>query len=169
MTLQFALRSALRRTLPQGSLYLPNHTELKPETPCVLVDDPDAERDDRYRPIEAVRAGFPLEGLDTETMEDTCDCARALHDPPSDELLVESFAYYLRYDAFLPERGAPEPPPWEETQLTLDREFYELLGPERSDQRCRRADCARGAISHSVLCKVHHFEDIRGRACPFDD
>jgi len=33
----------------------------------------------------------------------------------------------LRFDAFLPSPGAPDPPPWEETQLKLDRQFYTAL------------------------------------------
>lgn len=169
MTLGSALRSALLRTLPSGWLYLPKEVALTPETECVLVDDPDAELDERCRPVEAVRAGFPREGLDTEGLADTADCAKLFQDPPSDALLVESFAYYLRFDAFLPRPGAGEPPPWEETQMKLDREFYDLLGPERPDQLCRRENCKRGAISHSVLCRIHHFEDIRGRPCPFED
>jgi hypothetical protein len=136
--------------------------------PCVLVPDP-AERDEQFRAIAAVQAGFPRSSLNTQQIEDTSDCARDFHDPPSDDLLVESFAYYLLYDAFLPHPGAPEPPPYEDTQRRLDREFYDLLGPERSDQCCRHETCDRGAISHSVLCRSHHFESIRGRPCPFDD
>ena len=52
-------------------------------------------------------------------------------------------------------------------QLAADRAFYDLLGPERDDEPCRRPSCRRGAIAQSVLCRAHHFESIRGRPCPF--
>jgi len=168
MTLGFALRRALDRQLPSGWLYLPESLTLTAETPCVLALD-DEEFDDQARPVAAVRAGFVREGLDTATMEDTGACARSFQDPPTDNLLIESFEYYLQFDAFLPTPGAPAPPPWEETQRRLDREFYDLLGPERTTQGCDRDGCLRGAVSHSRLCKVHHFESIHRRRCPFDD
>lgn len=49
------------------------------------------------------------------------------------------------------------------------REFYDALGAERGDVRCRRESCSRGAVAHSVFCRVHHFESMHGRPCPFDD
>lgn len=62
-----------------------------------------------------------------------------------------------------PERDAD----MQRAQLESQREFYESLGPERSDVRCRRETCVRGAVANSVLCRVHHFESIQGRPCPF--
>jgi len=53
-------------------------------------------------------------------------------------------------------------------QLESDRSFYEILGTELQDLTCRFPGCTRGHIQHSVLCRVHHFEQIRGRKCPFD-
>jgi hypothetical protein len=53
---------------------------------------------------------------------------------------------------------------WQQAQ---DREFYDSLGPERSDVRCRADGCARGAVSLSVLCRVHHFGSIKKRPSPF--
>jgi hypothetical protein len=50
----------------------------------------------------------------------------------------------------------------------LDRQFYDLLGPERTDARCQAPRCERGAVRASVFCRVHHFENVRGRASPFD-
>jgi hypothetical protein len=49
------------------------------------------------------------------------------------------------------------------------RQFYEGLGPEREDIRCRHEGCSRGAILHSVLCRPHHFESVHGIPSPFDD
>lgn len=53
--------------------------------------------------------------------------------------------------------------------LRLDRDFYDQLGPELSDATCRVQGCTRGRIRYSVLCKAHHFEQLRGRPCPFSD
>jgi hypothetical protein len=53
--------------------------------------------------------------------------------------------------------------------LTQDRAFYESLGAERTDTACGTAGCSRGAIERSVLCRVHHFQSIRKRPCPFND
>jgi hypothetical protein len=53
--------------------------------------------------------------------------------------------------------------------LQDDRAFYVGLGAERPGVPCRHAGCSRGAVEYSVLCRVHHFESIRGRPSPFDD
>jgi hypothetical protein len=63
--------------------------------------------------------------------------------------------------------GSPYPPTRCELLLALDRDFYQLLGEERAAVACAHPDCVRGAIQQSVLCRAHHFENIRGRACPF--
>jgi hypothetical protein len=49
-----------------------------------------------------------------------------------------------------------------------DRAFFDALGEERSEARCAAPDCPRGAISHSVFCRVHHFEMVRRKPCPFE-
>jgi hypothetical protein len=54
-------------------------------------------------------------------------------------------------------------------ELESDRRFYDELGPERTDMHCRGEGCMRGAITHSVLCRAHHFEMIRHKPCPFQD
>jgi hypothetical protein len=55
------------------------------------------------------------------------------------------------------------------SEARSDRDFYDSLGAEREDVACRHPGCARGAVSMSVLCKRHHFEQVQGRACPFTD
>ena len=50
-----------------------------------------------------------------------------------------------------------------------EREFYDSLGPEREGPQCRHVGCARGAVAMSALCRRHHFEQVQGHACPFDD
>jgi hypothetical protein len=62
---------------------------------------------------------------------------------------------------------ADAPPPLEDRQRRLDREFYNRLGPEDVSHPCRRDGSSRGAIPNSVLCKRHHFEMIKHRDCPF--
>lgn len=50
-----------------------------------------------------------------------------------------------------------------------ERAFYDSLGPENPASRCRQQGCTRGAITHSVFCRVHHYEMMRGGApSPFD-
>lgn len=55
----------------------------------------------------------------------------------------------------------------EEFVLAQDKLFYESLGAERSEVPCREDGCKRGAISLSVLCRVHHFESIWHKRSPF--
>lgn len=56
-----------------------------------------------------------------------------------------------------------------ESQRQQDREFYSILGEENPNERCRTEGCSRGRISVSWLCKIHHFESIKGRKCPYSD
>jgi hypothetical protein len=55
------------------------------------------------------------------------------------------------------------------SEARSDRDFYDSLGAEREGVPCRHAGCTRGAVSRSVLCRRHHFEQVQGRACPFRD
>ena len=158
MSLKAALRSAASKELEYGWLYLPNAENPSLETPCLLIS---GYEEDSH--LVAAANGFPKDGLDTEDLEETANCARLFQDPPRDDLLLESFIYYWRFDAWLPGPGAPEPPSQEETQ----RQYYEMLGVERQGVPCRKESCSRGAISNSVLCRVHHFEMIRKIPCPF--
>jgi hypothetical protein len=57
----------------------------------------------------------------------------------------------------------------EKARLEAARGFYEILGEERPDVICRKEGCKRGAIHQSVLCRVHHFENVWRRPCPFSD
>jgi hypothetical protein len=83
--------------------------------------------------------------------------------------MLESFDWYLRHDVFLPRPGAPPPPPPDVVTHRLDREFYDALGAQRAEERCAEPGCSRGAVNHSVLCRVHHFEMVKKRSCPFSD
>jgi hypothetical protein len=168
LTLRDVLRAALAGDLPGGGVYLRGSGELQLDTPCLLLqDDPDEELDERGIPLAAVNQGFPLEGLDGATLQDTAEWARQFTDPPPDDLLLESYAYYLRFDAFLPSPGAPPPPPPVEIKHRSDLAFYDRLGLERSDQFCSKEGCRRGAVDQSIYCRVHHFEMVKGEPCPF--
>jgi hypothetical protein len=57
----------------------------------------------------------------------------------------------------------------EESTLASFRTFYDKLGPENAEVSCRHVGCRRGAVRNSVLCRVHHFESIYNRPCPFHD
>lgn len=56
-----------------------------------------------------------------------------------------------------------------ESQRKHDEEFYSILGDESPTENCRSEGCSRGRISASWFCGVHHFERIKGRACPFSE
>src|SRR5262249_43689347 len=93
--------------------------------------------------------------------------------PLTDELLFEAFMYYFDYDAFLPSPGAYDPtyvpPPREERILEAYRWFYNSLGEERHDVRCKKEGCSRGALPLRIFCKVHHFEMMNKTPCLFSD
>ena len=56
-----------------------------------------------------------------------------------------------------------------ESQRRQDQEFYSILGDESDTENCRAEGCSRGRISLGWYCKIHHFERIKGRPCPFSD
>ena len=163
LSLRVALQLAVSKSLEYGWLYLPNAATPTLDTPCLLVSD------EEYPQALAEENGFPQEGLDTDDIEGTVQCARQFQEHPSDDLLLESFIYYWRFDAWLPKPDAPDPPSWDEVKRTMDREYFEGLGVERQGVLCKKEGCARGAIASSVFCRVHHFEMIKKEVCPFHD
>ncbi len=54
-----------------------------------------------------------------------------------------------------------------DAQQSEDRAFYDVLGDERPTVPCRANGCIRGSIRFSVFCRQHHFENVKGRPCPF--
>ncbi len=52
-------------------------------------------------------------------------------------------------------------------QEVEDRAFFDGLGDERSEPPCAAPGCGHGAISLSVFCRIHHFEMVKHKACPF--
>lgn len=57
----------------------------------------------------------------------------------------------------------------EEATKFVDRKFYDSLGPEQSGVCCQHSGCSRGSVRFSLFCRVHHFENVRRRPCPFTD
>jgi hypothetical protein len=48
-------------------------------------------------------------------------------------------------------------------QGRVDRTFWAALGDEVGPEICRHAGCERLRIRNSMLCRAHHFEQIKGR------
>ncbi|HEY9216840.1 MAG TPA: hypothetical protein VIO94_02235 [Phenylobacterium sp.] len=157
------LRAAKRGAIPPGWLYLADEKPT-PETRCIIVDHDQSEETSDDPPD-----GFPYEGLDDQTISAVVKGVLQLARFPSDELLVRGFQYYVDFDAYLPAVNAPDPPPWPVIQARMDREFYDALGPERSNVACRHDGCTRGAVSLSVFCRPHHFASVKSRPSPFED
>ena len=166
MSLREVLKAAASRRLAEGWVYLPDE-DITISSDCILITD---EADYDEFEIEAVgkRLGFPREGLDTQTIEDVCDWTKRLRASPDDDLYLQAFIYYWKFDAFLPAVDAPDPPPREVVLEMLDREFYLSLGEERAASPCRREGCGRGAVNMSVLCGKHHFEMVHKRPYLFE-
>jgi len=168
-TLSELLVRSLDSPLPRGWIYLSADPPWSADTRCLLLEGEELDCDEEELQLKTSGAGFPCEGLDTQTFEDVVRWVLRFDRAPSVELLLESFHYYHQYDAFLPRPGAPEPPPAEVIFAELDRRFYEGLGEERADYPCQAQGCNRGAVRFSVFCRPHHFENIKGKPSPFFD
>lgn len=168
-TLAEILRDAREGAIIDGWIYHSTEFPFGASSPCLIVTGDDLEYDDDDLPLVAKELGFTTEGLEGGSIESTATWCEQFLDPPSDDLLVESYNYYWRWDAFLPEPGAPDPPSAKESQRRIDLEFYSSLGEERSEVRCREVGCNRGAVRLSVLCRKHHFENVMRRPCLFEE
>lgn len=164
-TVRAVMREALSDRTSEAWTYLPATSSLGPDTPCLVqVNDEDEEEDDRGIPLSVIRQRFPHQGLDWQTLTSVADWTLRFRQVPDDQLLFESFHYYLRFDAFLPSPGAPDPPSLAESRARSDSEFLARLGPEDPARPCAARGCLNGAGRLSVLCGEHHFENIHGRA-----
>ena len=168
MTLREVFQHAKQRTLPKEWLYLPADLEWTPDTDGVFLDWESEDKDVDEIPLVAKRRNL-RETLDDGTIEEVVDWADRLAGREDTAARLEVFRYYVRFDAFPDRLGAPDPPPADEIMRRLDREFYDSLGGERADARCRHDGCDRGTIEFSVFCRVHHFEQVRKKPCPFLD
>jgi hypothetical protein len=162
------LRRALNDDLEEGWLYLPKEVLWQLDTPGVILNVDgmeDAELDDDGEPVVVKRHNL-ASTLDNQTIEDIVRSFRNLEDPPSDDGLLEAFTYYYDHDAFLPRRGFV-PLPAEEAKIRRDRDFYDSLGDESTKERCKHQGCNRGKVNLSLYCRIHHFEMVEIRPCPF--
>ncbi len=155
--------------LSDDFLYLPNDRNWTLETEGKFIewteDDLEAEAN---LPREAEEQNL-TEGLDGPTIESIVEWADRLAGGKNDSARLEVFLYYHKFDAYPEKLGAPDPPPANEIIARLDREFYDKLGNENPQKECRKDGCERGAVQFSVLCRVHHFENIKKKPCPFSD
>jgi hypothetical protein len=159
------LEHASSKDVSQGWLFLPKDWHSwNAETSAYMLDDEDIDQVE----AEAETRGY-ASTIDNQTLEDVMRGARDLLKVNSFPGWLEALIYYHRFDAFLPKLGAPDPPPWEETRVRLDRAFYESLGVERAEVPCRSPGCTRGAVKLSAFCRVHQFEQVQKRSCPFSD
>lgn len=160
-TLARVLDDASKSRLEDSWIYFRDAADVELDSECLVVSD--YEEPGEF----ATSLGFPMEGLDSSSVEDCMSWAGYQSPEPSPALQLYAFRYYWRFDAFPPYAWAPDPPPAAEVRATLALEFYRSLGSERREVRCRREGCANGAIHHSILCRAHHYEMIRREPCPF--
>jgi len=166
MTLREVFQHAKRRTLPKNWLYLPADAEWTLDTDGLFLDWENEEKDADEVPVVAMQRNL-RETLDDGTIEQVVVWADRLAGREDESARLDVFRYYFRFDAFPDKLSAQDPPPAGEITLQLDRKFYDSLGIERTDSRCRHDECTRGTIEFSVFCRVHHFEQITKKPCPF--
>ncbi len=168
MKLREVFQLAKQRILPRDWLYLPTDGEWTLETEGVFLDLDSEDKDSNEVPLIAKRRRL-RETLDDGTIEQVVDWADRLAGREDASARLDVFRYYFRFDAFPDRLEAPDPPPPDEVIRRLDREFYDSLGPEVATPKCRKDGCARGMVKFSLFCRVHHFENIKKKPCPFRD
>lgn len=169
MKLKEIFKLARHGELSGDFLYLPDHGNWTIETEGRFIEWTEEDLNANANlPREAVENNL-VEGLDGQTIEGIVKWADRLAGKKDDSARLDVFLYYHKYDAYPDKLNSPPPPPANEIIARLDREFYDLLGKERSGTKCKKDDCERGTVQYSVLCKKHHFESIQKKPCPFDD
>jgi hypothetical protein len=168
MKLREVFQHAKRRTLPGDWLYLPADAEWTLDTDGIFLDGEDEEKDVDEVPVVAKSKNL-RETLDDQTIEQIVDWADKLAGKEDDAARLDVFCYYFKFDSVPDKLHAPDPPPVEIIRLQRDREFYDSLGSERTDARCRHEGCPRGTTKFSVFCRTHQFEKVKKRPCPFQD
>ena len=162
MTLREVFRRAKNRDLPGAWLCLPPVLPWTLDTEGVFIDcESELPQSPQGESLE--------ETLDDETIEQIVDWADRLSGSEDGSARLDIFQYYYRFDAFPDRLGAPHPPPADEILRRLDLQFYDSLGPEAPGTRCRKEGCSRGTVRFSIFCRVHHFENVKRKPCPFQD
>jgi len=166
MTLREVFQQAKRHTLPREWLYLPADSEWTLDTDGTFLDLETEEKDPDEVPVVAKRKNL-RETLDDGTIEQVVNWADRLAGRKDDSARLDVFRYYFRFDAFPDKLGAPDPPPAAESMLRIDRQFCDSLGAGRADTKCRHEGCSRGTTKFSVFCRIHQFEQVKKKPCPF--
>lgn len=167
------LRAAINGLPVNGWLYLPkNPKSWNLETHGIVLDAD--QLDDWEEGADKPRIAIELdliEGLDSATIDEIARGSFRFGVEVTDELLFEGFMYYYRHDAWLPEPGAYDPNkkvlPYEERLLEMERRIYDEYGEERQDQKCKNQLCSRGALPLRIFCRIHHYEMMQKKPCPF--
>lgn len=154
-----------------GWLFIAGDAEdLSLATDCELAA---VEVDEENEFEEFLSPEFEARGLwstiDYQTLQDCVQWADRLSGGPDEIAACEVIRYYIRFDAWPERLGAPDPPPADEILARLDREFYDSLGTERAGKECRREGCMRGSVEFSAFCRIHQFENVKKKPCPFTD
>ena len=168
MTIREIFQRGKSRTLPEMWLYLPPELEWTLDTDGTFLDWESEEKDSDEIPLIAKRKNL-RETLDKSAIEEVVDWADRLAGRVDDTARLDVFRYYFRFDAFPDKLEAPDPPSRDEIIQQIDRKFYDSLGTEDMNAKCRQEGCNRGTTKFSVFCRIHHFEQIRKKPCPFQD
>jgi len=147
-----------------------DEADLSVGTDCELAAvEVDEDNDlEEILPVDFKERGL-YSTIEYQTLRDCIRWADRLSGCADDAAACEVIRYYLRFDAWPDRLGAPDPPPQEEIFARLDREYYDSLGLERPGTQCRREGCARGAVAFSAFCRIHQFENVKKKPCPFED
>lgn len=163
------LRNAEKGNLPEGWLFI-EKTEGKwsVDSKGMIIDMDSLDEDEFEDDVPKIAIENSLvETFDDQTIEGIAKGAKVIENPVSDDTLIEAFNYYFDYDAFLPEKGFV-PLPNDEWQNKQDLDFYDSLGDESEEKQCKKDECSRGVVKFSPFCRIHHFEMIQNRKCPFE-
>lgn len=55
-----------------------------------------------------------------------------------------------------------------EIRLKMRRNFYDSFGPEDSSRPCRHEGCKRGSVKVCSFCRIHAYESLFEKPCPFE-
>ncbi len=122
------------------------------------IDDGDLPAEFRKRGLRPT--------ISYQELKESVESADMLAGEPDDAVALEMIRYMIRYGVIPDEAGARSQ---QEIEDSADLDFYKTLEAEVPGTRCRKEDCPRGTVKFSVFCRVHHFENLKGRPCPFAD
>lgn len=115
-------------------------------------------------PFAHVRDGDPEDGRDPDNWIDCKveDCRFVGHGGP--DHLDTILRTFIDWAQSLPDWL--DTPTRREVVARADAEFRDALGDEIGPETCRHPGCGRLRISYSLLCRAHHYEQIKERPYP---